>query len=114
AANRRNHMRRVADEQQTRLIPARDAARLDREERKLLPILQRIYPVGQRGQRLGDGPAHGRQTGVVDALVRPLRDDVSHLPLLIAIEHDEDRPIVDYAHAALTILRAARQAEPED
>ena len=46
-------MGRIADQQQPRLVPARAATRLDRQQRHLVPIRQRLHMVGEARLQLG-------------------------------------------------------------
>src|SRR3712207_8712338 len=57
-ADRRDYVGRVADNKQTRTVPAAQAIRLYRQQRALPPVLEVPHPTGQLGGQLGRSEEH--------------------------------------------------------
>src|SRR5712691_5694748 len=106
-------MGRITDEEQARPIPAGKAARLDREHRDLLPLLEMIYAISELRQHFDDSLSQFLQASGMYLLIATLWDDVAHLPVISTVEHNQDVVAAKATAGLLWITRLAGQAEPE-
>src|SRR5258706_4349237 len=106
-------MRRITDAQETWLPPFGEAVDLRREKLDLVPARNRVGPPRikkDRPQRL----AKGIETRRADLLVPALQYHEGALPVVAAIEHDENAPRVEARLRLVGIARLTRQAEPQN
>src|SRR3954467_6994508 len=103
----------VPDQEQPRTVPPRAAARLDREQRDLPPVLEMLHAIGELRDQLGEGLLERFNTGGAQLRVGALGDDVASLPVVEAVQHDRDMTSAEAAHQTLEILWLAGQLEPE-
>src|SRR5215210_936460 len=113
-ADRAHDVRRVPDEQQPRPVPPRAAARLDREQRRQLPVLQVLDAVGVLRYELREVPVERLDALAAQLGIRALGYDVAGLPVVVAVEHHRDVPPAEAAHYTRGVSLLARQLEPED
>ena len=108
-------MRRVADEHQSRPIPAADPTGFNAEHGRLRPILQMHDAVGEPGDALDDAETQAFDTSCTQRRVSTFGKDVADLPLV--------RSILDHQHAGRARIHAAcaqriagvtRKRQPED
>src|SRR5262249_57966881 len=85
-------------------------------QRELAPIGQTLGVFGEARLGVDDALAYGLQTLAAQLLVQPLGEHESCLPIIEAVEHDEDAPAADAAEGAachLRVLWNARQSKPQ-
>ena len=104
-------MRHVADEQQARPVPHRATVGLHRKQRYLMPVGNQTHPVGQLLRSRRDVIPQRRQASRPQLAVRILPDSEADLPLVAAIELDDQVPGSKAAHQPVRIRGPARQAE---
>ena len=113
AADRRHRVRGVADAQESRAVPPGEAVHANRQELHVVPGAQFPDLLAQHRREPGHAVAKGREAGGADSLERALRDHVAALPVVAAVDHDEDLPRVEAPHALRRALPARREVEPQ-
>ena len=113
AAERRHGMRGVADAEQAQAVPARHAVDRDGQKLDLVPVGDLAGAVGERRHRACDVGAERRQALAVHLFDRALRNDVGALPIVAAVEHDEDAPGQEPAAGLDGVVGAPAQPEPQ-
>src|SRR6266700_4753569 len=106
-------MSRIADEQQTRVMPARKPICLDREQRDLLPLLQSVYTIRHRGHEVCHRFAQRLQTPGMQLLISTLGNNIGDLPVLEAVEERNKMTVSDVFNCVLWIVRSACKSKPE-
>src|SRR5919199_5756691 len=109
-------MGRVADQQQARTVPLAQAARLDGEQRELLPGLEMLHPIGEFRCHCGDGSPERWETGGAQARVAAFGNDVAHLPALAVLHEHQEAAMAQAEDGAglRRVLEATWEIEPED
>src|SRR5437773_2319184 len=112
AADGRHRVRGVAEAEHARPEPAREPVHAHGEQLHVLPVAQRAR-LGARVGEPRDLIAERREAAGADLVERALGDHETALPVVAAVEHDEDPPGL---HAAEQLARVARlpwQPEPQ-
>src|SRR5829696_313517 len=113
-SDRTHHVGGVPGEQQPRPVPARAAARLDREQRCLLPVLQMLDAIRKLRYQLREAPPERPDPLLAQLGEGPFGYDVAGLPVLIAVEQDRNVSPPDAPHRALWVILLPWQLEPQD
>jgi hypothetical protein len=113
SADRRHAVRRIADGEQAGPPPARQPVERDREQLDLVPVLERVDDPSEPGRRLGDAGAESGKSGPPDFLRRALRNHVGALPIIAAVELDQERPRAERAAGLVDRRLLLGQPEPQ-
>src|SRR5580658_141879 len=113
AADRRHGVGGVADAQQPRPIPAAQAIDRDGEELDLVPVRDLADAVGERRLRARDLLAKGGEAAAPDLLGGALADDEGALPIVVAVEHHQDTPLVEAAKQGFGFTGVPREPHPQ-
>src|SRR5262249_54861978 len=113
-AHRRHRVGGVADTQEPRSIPLAQSVHLDGEGLDVVPFAELADAVAEEGDEPRDLLAEGVEPALVHGLDRSLRDRVAALPVLAALDQDEDRAGREATYAVGRIGRAPRDSKPED
>src|ERR1700730_13818766 len=116
AANGRHYVRGIANEEQSWPVPERAAAGFDGEKSELMPLGERVGVRRKARFDLGDALANCFYASAVELLVLSLREDERRLPVVVALQKNEDTPAADAAERASDNFRLAGQfgkAEPQ-
>src|SRR5260370_27388572 len=117
AAHRRHHVRRIADEQESRLVPARTETGLDGEERELLPVGQGLDVSSQARLDLHNCPAYRGNALSAYLLIVAFAKNEASLPIVGAVQHNENAARTDAAEESagnVHIVRQLWKPEPEN
>src|SRR5438034_8525354 len=83
-------MGRVADQQHAGAAPLWYAARFDREQGHLVPVLQMLHSVFDGWRHSGHGLLERLRAGGLQLLIAALKDHIPNLPVVAtAEEHNE-------------------------
>src|SRR5918997_6733238 len=107
-------MGRVPYEQEPRPVPRGTEARLHREQRDLAPVREVLQPVRVLGDEARELAPELGYPLVPKLGEGALGDDVTCLPVVVAVEHDRDVTPPEPAHEPLGVARLPREPEPED
>ncbi len=113
AADRRHGMRRISDAEKAFAAPFLQPVHPHREELHVVPGRDLADAVGELRIEVDDLRAEGRQPLFAQRVVAALRDHESALPVVAAVEHDEEMPGLDTAKGLRSVLGALGQAHPE-
>src|SRR5690348_15358988 len=103
----------ITNEQQARTVPAQQAARLNRENRNLFPILHLIDPISQLWPGLSNGLSELLQASRAYLLIVTFRNHIAHLPVISTIEMSHHYTWQNTAKRLINITRFPAQAKPE-
>src|SRR5262245_62724994 len=73
-----------------------------------------MQPVAQEREDVYHGAAEIIEPGLLDLIGGAFRDDVSALPIVVAVEHNQHPPAFDASYDSSGIAILARYAEPHD
>jgi hypothetical protein len=113
AADGGHGVRRIADAEQARLVPVWETIDRDGQQLDLIPVLEVVDPVGEDGRDLRNAAPERRQSGAFDFFGCTLANHEGALPVVAAIEHDDDAPYFESAHRLIGVVGFLRQAEPQ-
>ena len=113
AADRRHGMRGVADEQQAGAKPGIQPVHRHGQQLHVVPGREFVHPVAQKRREPHDVGAERLEPARVHLIDAALRDDEGALPVVVAVQHDEDAAGVDAAERLPGIVRRLRQAQPQ-
>src|SRR5439155_13149228 len=113
AADRGHRVRRVADAQQARPVPAVEAVHPDGEQLDLVPVADLLDPVGEERPETGHGFLELGQPTLLDLVEGALRDHPGALPARTPVDHHHDPAPVEGAARVLRVARFAGDPEPE-
>ena len=106
-------MGRVADREQTRAPPPRQPVERNREQLDLVPVLERIDHLGKPRVSPRDILSERRKAGATDLIGRALRNDISALPVVAAVELDQEGARPERAAGLVHRRFRLRQPEPQ-
>jgi hypothetical protein len=86
---------------------------LDRQEPHLTPILNLTSAVGDLRHRLADGPPERFQAGRTYPLVAAFWEHVADLPVVAAVNEDDEPAPTNVAGGILGVACSAREPKPE-
>ena len=104
----------VPDAQQARPVPPGKPVDADGEQLHVLPAANLSHTVGGERRELRHSAPECLEAARVDRLDGSLRDDVAALPVLAAVDHDEDPADVEAPHGLCGIGGSPGEAEPQD
>ena len=108
-------MRRIADAQQPGAVPLPQAIDSDCQQLYLVPRGELGDPVREKGHDADNLRAKRLEPPPAQLVIAALRNHVRALPVVDAIQHDEDVAVADVAERRHPgIGGALRQAHPED
>src|SRR5260221_6863596 len=113
AADRRHGVRRVADAQEARPVPAAQAVDSDGEQLDVAPVAQLLEPRAVERGEPGDLLAQGGEAALADLLEAALADDEGALPVIAAVEHHQDAAGVDAAQRLRRGVRVLGNTHPQ-
>ncbi len=107
-ADRRHGVGGVADQQRTGHVGARKRSTWSGQDLDVVPSSDLFYALDERGEELGDSGAKGVDAWGDDLFVGSLPDHLGDLPVVTAVDPNQDpsRP-----HAPLEALAVARLAQ---
>src|SRR5665213_1003516 len=107
-------MRGIANAKQARTVPLPQAVDLHRQQLDLLPILQFLHAIAQKGGDLENAfSKHFQPTGL-DFLKRAFLDDESGLEIIAAVDQDQRLAIIERAQDLFGVARPSAQPKPEN
>src|SRR5262249_5126682 len=113
AADRRHGMRRVADAQHARLVPCDQPVDSDGQLPEVLEAHDFAGAIGQERRQLGDGAADRVEPLRLHCFQRIFGDDEAALPVVTAIDPDEDVTSAETTNRFVGIGGLAREAKPQ-
>lgn len=112
-ANRRHRMRGIADTQHTGPVPGPQPVDAHSQQLDVGPLLQLVGSLAQIGCQTRDLFAKRRQTACLDLIKPTLRDCKAALPIIPAIEQDENSAGDEMAKGVSGIIGTPRQPHPQ-
>ena len=113
AADRRHRMRGIADAQQAGPKPGVQPVHRHGQQLHIVPDREFLHAVAQIRRQPHDLGAERLQPARVHLVDAALGNDERALPVVVAIQHDEDAAGVDAAERLAGIVRRLRQAQPQ-
>ena len=113
AADRRHRMRRIADAQQPGTKPGVQPVHRDGQQLHVVPRREFVHAVPQKRRKPHDVGAEGIQSARMHLVDAALWNDEGALPVVAAIQHDEDAAGIDVAERLSGIVRCFGQAQPQ-
>src|SRR4029079_1804466 len=106
-------MRSIADAEEPRSVPLPQSIDLHGEELDRFPTLEFLNPIRRKRCQLSDALTKRDQPLRLDVTAGAFRDHEPTLPVVCAVQHDEDAAAVKAAHRIDRIAGTPREPEPE-
>src|SRR5262249_47032165 len=113
-SDRRHGVRRVPYAQQAWLVPVLQPVDACGQKLHVVPRGNFLHAVRKSGGELDDFLAEGRQAATAKICEAALWNDEGALPIVAAIEHDEQMPRLDATEDCTAILWPLRETHPQD
>src|SRR5262245_37778049 len=104
----------MPDADEARPIPSLQAVDFHGQQFHFVPAVDFMQPVAQEQEDISDSVAESLEAGMPDLIGGAFRDDVSTLPIVVAVEHNQHPPAFDASYDSSRIAILARYAEPHD
>jgi len=113
AADGRHRVRGVAEAEEPRAVPRGQAVDENRQQLHVVPAPDVAHPIARDGREAGDLGPKRLEPGLSDLVDRSLRDDEAALPVLAAVEHDEQPARGEPAETTDGVLGPAGESKPQ-
>src|SRR3954468_3488958 len=107
-------MRGIANAEEPWSVPLPQSINLHGEKLNRLPTLEFLHTIRRKRCQLSDALAERHQPLRLDVTAGVFRDHEPALPVVCAVQHDEDAAAVEAAHRIDRISGSPREPEPED